>query len=295
LALLQAFADDSASDTGDRRLFMAGYLNRADRWALFADAWDEELRGAPSIDYLKMVEAQHLRGQFQGWAAETRDEKLRGLARVIRHFEPFSFQFSVSRERFDRLLQSVSPRGLGNPHFTCCFGIVASVARYAASQKSGLPIDFIFDEQSGVSADVQLFFGEMKKTLPRAARKLINGTPVFRDDKQFLPLQAADALVWHLRREHEVCVPPDTLPMANLLRCSSGHLMSEIDDATLESWAAHHSRLPGIDKLQTKSEWRNIKAVIARLSSIGFVPPHGNRWKNKAYTVRERIAKFFRN
>ena len=100
MAFLRAFTDDSASDVGDRRLFMAGYMNRTELWARFAEAWAEELRGAPSIEYLKMAEAQNLRDQFdwrKGWTEEKRDEKLRGLARVIRHFNPISFQMSIDR------------------------------------------------------------------------------------------------------------------------------------------------------------------------------------------------------
>jgi len=48
---------------------MAGYLNRANEWRLFDDAWAEELSAKPSIEYLKMVEANGLRGQFGGWSA----------------------------------------------------------------------------------------------------------------------------------------------------------------------------------------------------------------------------------
>jgi hypothetical protein len=57
LAFLQAFIDDSASETGDQRLFMAGYITSAETWVHFADAWAKELKSAPPISYLKMVEA----------------------------------------------------------------------------------------------------------------------------------------------------------------------------------------------------------------------------------------------
>jgi hypothetical protein len=79
MASLQAFIDDSASDTGDRRLYLARYLNRTDRWALFSEAWREELKAAPSIAYLKMSEANAFVGQFKGWTTADRDEKLRAL------------------------------------------------------------------------------------------------------------------------------------------------------------------------------------------------------------------------
>src|SRR5207245_632978 len=160
----------------------------------------------------------------------------------IRHFSPLSFQFSVGRDVYFRELKPVSPRGLGSPHFVGCFHVVSGLAGYAASQGVTTPIEFIFDEQEGVDDDINLFFSHMKKNIPRKARKLIDGVPVFKNDKdkRFLPLQAADMLAWHLRREHEDCVQPNTLPMANSLRADQGHLVAEIGDDVLRRWAAHH-------------------------------------------------------
>jgi hypothetical protein len=134
------FIDDSASDTGDRRLFLAGYLNRTDRWALFSEAWREELKAAPSIAYLKMSEANAFVGQFTGWTTDDRDEKLRGLIRVIKHFEPMSFEFSVSREEYYREVKPAAPRGIGNPHFACCLQVVFGLAQYVDSEKVTVPM-----------------------------------------------------------------------------------------------------------------------------------------------------------
>jgi hypothetical protein len=287
MASLEAFIDDSASDTGDRRLYLAGYLNRADKWALFSEAWREELRAAPSIDYLKMSEANALDGQFAGWTAAARDEKLRGLVRVINHFEPMSFEFSLSREEYYRHVKPVAPRGVGNPHFVCCLHVLFGLAQYVDIEKVKAPIDFIFDQQTGVSDDLALFLDHMKKSLPRSARKLIAGI-AFENDKQFLPIQAADMLAWHLRREHEGGAP---MPAADLVRSSTGHLVSEIGEATIKSWSEQFRTLPNIDQMQGPRQWRNLKGEITRLSSLGFVPPHGSRWKNALYSARDRIAR----
>ncbi|MCL4710686.1 MAG: DUF3800 domain-containing protein [Pseudorhodoplanes sp.] len=272
MAFLYAYIDDSASHVGDQRLFMAGYLNRAEQWALFSEAWDEELRAAPAIEYLKMAEAQNLRDQFTGWTPGGRDEKLRGLARVIRHFQPFSFEFSVSRAQYSSIVKPASPRGLGNAHFVCCFGMVSSLARYADGAGVRMPIKFIFDQQDGVSTDIGLFFDRMTQSLPKSARKLISGSPTFEDDKLVLPLQAADMLAWHVRREHEDCVPPDTLPMADLLRNDHGHLTSEIPESVMKSWADQFDKLPGVPLLQSKRDWRDFKKEMTRLISLGVDP-----------------------
>jgi hypothetical protein len=289
MASLQAFIDDSASDIGDRRLYLAGYLNRADKWARFSEAWREELKAAPSIAYLKMSEANAFAGQFAGWTVDARDEKVHGLIRVINHFEPMSFEFSVSREEYYRDVKPAAPRGIGNPHFACCLHVVFGIAQYVDSENVRVPVDFIFDQQTGVSDDLELFLDYMKRNLPKSAQKLI-ATVVFEDDKQFVPIQAADMLAWHLRRERESGVP---MPAAAQLCNRSGHLVSEFDAAKMKSVSRHLSKLANIDQMQGPGQWRNLKAEIRHQTSLGFIPPHGTRWKNTLYGARDRIVRAF--
>lgn len=89
-----------------------------------------------------MADAVTFKGQFRGWREEDRDERLRGLARVIRHFAPTSFEVSVSVSDYRRLVTPVAPRGLGSPHFPCCFGVVSSVSpsanRFAVLARSNV-------------------------------------------------------------------------------------------------------------------------------------------------------------
>lgn len=200
LAFIHAYIDDSVSQVGKRRLFMAGFMNRAEAWALFADAWAEELKAHPKIEYLKMAEAQGLKGQFKGWRREDVDEKLRGLARVISHFKPVSFEFTVDCEDYIRIVKPASPRGLGNPYFSCSLAVISGLSRAVAQHKGKTPIKFIFDRQDGVDDDVRLAFESLKEQLPKRARELISGEPSFEDDKLVTPLQAADMIAWHLRR-----------------------------------------------------------------------------------------------
>jgi hypothetical protein len=292
LAFFRAFIDDSAtedSDRKDRRLFFAGYLNRAENWALFAEAWAEELAAPPAIAHLHMVEAQNLRDQFKGWTESAKNEKLRGLARVIRHFEPLSFEMSLNRDHFYEVLKPVSPRGLANPHFSCCGATVATVAKFAAAAKLQGQIEFIFDEQDGVDENIDLFFDQIKPWLPRKVQKMIAGRPLFRSDLQFTPLQAADMLVWHLRREHEV---GDQLSMADLLRGVRGHLVSQIDEETITAWAHHDQQIPGIKLLKTKSQWRSFKAEFTRLAAAG-ISPHKIGRPTLLRRIWNRIWRYF--
>ena len=290
MAFLQAYTDDSASDVEDRRLFMAGYLNSAENWARFEASWAEELAASPSIQYLHMVEANNLRGQFRGWSQDQRNEKLQGLARVIRYFQPVSFEFSASRADYDGLVKPSSPQGIGALHFPCAFGVISTITRYLDREGVRTPVDFIFDRQDGVISDLLLFFDYMKRNLPRGARKLINGSPIFRDDDKLVyPLQAADMLAWHLRREHEGGRGRGSLPQADLLRNPRAHLVSGFDAAVMKRWAKAFDAMPGIPQMQSKGQWQKMRREIVRLNSIGYIPPYGTHWKNFVHWVQESL------
>lgn len=271
--LLQAFTDDSAAQAGDKRLFLAGYLHRADVWASFSKAWHEELKAWPAIEYLKASEAHHLSGQFHHsqWDEKMRDAKLAKLAAIIAHYQPISYEFSVNGRLFEDELKPVSPYGLGRLHFTMCFAVVSGVARFTAESPVRAPIQFVFDEQQGVDADVQMFFTEMMKALPDDIQSLVDGLPMFKSEKeyQYAPLQAADLLAWHLRREHET---GEKLARTNGLISADGHLVQEIPDDVLRSWASHHATLPGVPLIQSKRQWKDFKIEHKRLTDAGIDP-----------------------
>jgi hypothetical protein len=274
LALLQAFTDDSAAQDGDRRLFLAGYLHRADAWAMFSDDWNMALRAAPSIEYFKAREANYLTEQFdyrKGWDEEKRSAKVANLAAIIGRYQPLSFEFSLNRQVFEDELKPASPYGFGRPHFQLCWSVVAGIAQYASQEGITTPIEFIFDEQEGVDSDIALFFAHLKKNLPIEAQGLIEGTPSFKSDrdKRYVSLQAADMLAWHLRREHESRA---SLPLTRTLLNKTGHLVQKIPDEIVRKWAVHHSELPGTPLLQTKRQWRTMKKEIQRLIRAGIDP-----------------------
>lgn len=161
MALLQAFTDDSAAQSGDRRLFLAGYLHRADAWVSFSQAWEAELKAWPPIEYLKASEANFLKGEFdykKEWDEAKRNAKLANLAAIIQHYQPMSFEFSLNRQIYEDELKPISPFGLGRPHFQMCFAVVSGITRYSAQEGITWPIQFIFDEQQGCGRGYRAIF-----------------------------------------------------------------------------------------------------------------------------------------
>lgn len=252
---LSAYFDDSGSETGDRDLVFAGLVNSEDAWGQFATAWREALAEAPSIFYLKMAEANGLRGQFATWTRQARDKKLEALTEVMHRFRPmWTFSFSVSRAEYDSHVSPVASRGLATPYFATTFGATSMVARYLASEGITTPVSFVFDEQNGVSADVALFFDYMIENLDPPSRALIKMPISYGNDMSDLPLQAADMLAWHIRRQREGTGDPAVLYHADYLR-SPIHIEMRVPTDMLQRWGVAFSQvLPMLKKLQSKGE-----------------------------------------
>lgn len=287
LAFFEAYFDDSSSDIGDERLFIAGYLNTAHNWSYFSDAWDECLREPPAIEYFKMAEARALQGQFRGVTPKDRDAKLRRLSFIVRHFAPLSFEISVSRRAYREHLQDFAPRGL-NPHFYCVFGMMSGVSRFLNSRGISTPVRFYFDTQDGVDTDIALFFDHMRSVQPRGVEKIMSGPPIFESDKRLMPLQAADFLAWHVRREHE----GGDIDASLFDRLRDEHVVARLGDEVLKSWSEDFGDLPGIQSMQSKGEWQRLRAAVVEAREQGFRPPYGSRWKNFKGGSRDFLKRY---
>lgn len=290
---LSAYFDDSGSDTGERDLVFAGLVNSDDAWEQFSVAWRVALSKTPPIGYLKMAEANSLRGQFSGWTRDARDQKLQDLAEILDRFRPsWSFDISISRAEYDSHVSPASPRGLSTPYFALTFGAVSAVARHLAGEGAITPVSFVFDEQSGVDKDVALFFDYMIENLDLDSRGLIKMPIGYGDDIRNLPLQAADMLAWHIRRQREGDKDPTVIRRAEYLR-SQTHVEMRIPPEMLVRWGAAFSQvLPILQTLKTKGEWQRFRAIADQAKRDGFRPPHGDDAVDALANIRAAWEQF---
>jgi hypothetical protein len=288
-----AYFDDSNSDATKRDLVFAGLVSSDETWRQFCLEWRLELARPPTIKHLKMAEANGLRGQFAGWTRDARDRKLQALAEVLNRFRPpWTFDISVSREEYHRHVSPASPRGLSTPYFAITFAAISAVARHLASESVITPVKFVFDEQKGVDTDVALFFDYMVENLDPASRGLIKLPIGYGDDMQNLPLQAADMLAWHIRRQREGDEDPTVIHRAEYLR-SDRHIEMHIPTEMLVRWGTAFSQvLPILQTLKTKGEWQRFRTVADQAKRDGFRPPHGNDPVNTLANIRAAWDKF---
>jgi hypothetical protein len=65
------------------------------------------------------------------------------------------------------------------------------------------PVDFIFDDQGIAGLKCLDWYGALREKVGEPHRTMIANTPMFKNDRLLNPLQAADMLAWHIRRQHQ--------------------------------------------------------------------------------------------
>jgi hypothetical protein len=290
---IEVFIDDSAADTGDKRLFLCGYINTPDCWASFSTHWRRALNEPPRIEYLKMSEAFSFNGQFYGWSEIDRDKKVRHLADTIRKHSPLSVSCSVSRSDYAQIVGSSAPYFISRPYYVCFQMIIIGAARLLSTPQSGLSIKYIFDEQGQVGHDSAMFYEHIKNSLPLKMGNKMGGAPVFENDKNAPPLQAADMLAWYIRSEHEFPEREFLFPCGHIM--GSQHGSFNIDRDVMERWAKNFSLLPGINSIKNRKSWSVLKKEIIKLRDRG-IDPSKIKWPIKAravYWIRKFKSKIY--
>jgi len=244
--MYQAFSDDSMGGEGEKTLLLAACVQKYPAWADFAFSWEAALVKQPSIKYFKMREARGLIGEFQGWRPTTRDRKIELLSRVIADYDVKTISAWVSRREFWEVVTPIIPYQIRHPYGFLFYAIIIKLAHWQHRAGMTLPVDFVFDEQGSIGAETVVWYQAIKSWQPPHIRALMGSTPIFRDDKMILPLQAADIVAWHTRRlKDNPQDKPETMPTGILSSLSRAEI--PISREFLEIMARDMRDVPGVE------------------------------------------------
>lgn len=199
---LQAVIDDSGRGQGQMFVF-AGFVLSFEEWMPFVSAWQAVLDEHPRIEYFKMKEAHRRDKQFASFSVPQRDKKIQGLLSVILNHRPTRLQSAIPYAAYEEAFKGKIAKGTDYPYFLGYYEVIGVWLRYhycygPKHQK----VDFVFDDQQKEGDIAVSAWRVAADALPEHSKPLIGGKPIQRDEKTFVPLQAADLLAWHVRRDY---------------------------------------------------------------------------------------------
>jgi hypothetical protein len=242
----KAFCDDSSGAKSGKILLLSALVHTVPAWSRFTEDWEKALQEKPSIRHFHMRNARAFEGEFAGWKAIDRDLKIIALTEVILKHEPHFVSCWLSAESHDATIRQVAPSDLRHAFSLAFQAIIQTVAEYQLYRGISTPADFVFDDQGDIGNEALLWYPAIKAAVPPEVRALMGATPVFRNDEEVLPLQAADLVAWHKRRRKEI--PGLDVEIAASQRVDDlAGVEREIPHDALVEMAAKMSKVPNVD------------------------------------------------
>jgi hypothetical protein len=205
--VLQAAIDDSYTDGG--ACVLGGYAATAESWAAFSKEWEEllpsALRGGPrNIHRFKMKEMARRLDRVPPFYRVIEKHVLLGISCKI---DAGDLQRARNRIWSDNV--SLFWGSFSDVYWMSVSGLLGMFHEFRLSSPAMeklLPldqkVDFYFDKQSD-SGELIDQWDTFNENQPQAIRELYGEVPRFKDDEEFLPLQAADFWAWWVRSGYE--------------------------------------------------------------------------------------------
>lgn len=198
--ILQAFADDSGSDTRSSVFALGGLVAPLKKWEGFPDEWAAALRERDQphrLRYFKTSEAASFHDEFQDWNTEDRDARVARLAKIIPDYASYQFGISLRRSDYVEIIVGDMLPEYKDPYFLLALGMVVSGHRILLDLfPKANKIDFVFDRQGKLGPAFKGFFDRV--LAPRLPHL---GECLHVSSKTFLPLQAADMIASRTRTD----------------------------------------------------------------------------------------------
>jgi hypothetical protein len=262
IVMLVAYFDESVSDVGTKDYVMAGYVQSVEVWERFSDEWAAVLEASPSLRAFHMSEVwSALRStgtlretnSFFGWKKEEIQTKLDALTSIIRKYHPWSIECRLSSSDFKTHIEEVAPYDLRSPWLWCYFGIIKKLAELHLTMGLSDKVELVFDEKDEEVNRALFFYQGFTEFFTPAQRAMLSGSPQFKDDEKVVPLQAADILVWTLRRNGTDSSIVEDLPAKWLDLLDGGrHRAHNFTEENFVTIAEEFSQLEGIETTHSK-------------------------------------------
>ncbi len=207
IVALKAFIDDSGTKGTGKVLVLGGLMGSAEALADIADRWERELRSKVPlpIAYFKAAEARGMTGEFADWSRKSRDQKVLRLSSIIDRDDVFMIQGAVAlvphrhTEQVIGKLTDAKFHPLNQPYLLALLLAMLAVTMEAARRRLQQKVEVVVDEHVIFRKDALAMWEMVREISPPHLREFMPIQPLFRDDREFVVLQAADLLMGHER------------------------------------------------------------------------------------------------
>jgi hypothetical protein len=246
--MARVFIDDSGSSSTEPLMYVAGWVGQGEVWDKFTVDWEQTL-AAPNpkpIKYFKLNEAHARKGCFDGFSESEALDKMMALAEAIVRHEIYGVAYMVGRPLLRHMIaryaitrEGRAHQNLEDPFFICLNSLIGFVL---GSEYVGRPndkVDFVFDGKPGSrQATRAITMYEVARDFIHEPYRSIMGTAAAMDDKEVLPLQAADFLVGQVRAA--INLKDDPEPLALMRRHKFIHV-STVSKEVIEATVSAHN------------------------------------------------------
>lgn len=244
IVTVQAFFDESGTPGTHEVMAMAGLMGPAEKVAGFADDWDRHLRAnhPGRIRYFKTYEADHLCGEFAHWSKDNRDAKVRQMAKVANNSGLVPVAAAVNLKTFDQfsgLWRGAGRNAMTDPYIQLLIYVLCASSLEAKTRGAQAPIDLIFDQNDIYRSQIVREYDEWYSIEADPKIKAVMPyQPLFRDDKEFIVLQASDLMAGLVRRAGDEWPSPSLYRQLLPKLTKDGHfkVISESELRSMSHW-----------------------------------------------------------
>jgi Protein of unknown function (DUF3800) len=208
LLVLIGHFDESGLDSNSLTFWVAGWVGHMSVWHEFSRSWNQILQRF-DVSAFHATDCSNSQREFKGWTPERQKAFMEELILVINSTDILGFGAGVVKADYERIVTPDFLKALGltpewwrEPYllaFQSCI-IEAVIAGEPLPASEGF--SFIFEEQTIFEARAESVFAEMRdvRRWPRGDRL---GSVRFTPSAESTPLQAADMLVYELRKRND--------------------------------------------------------------------------------------------
>jgi len=178
-------------------VFTVGGLSaKAEQWMIFSDQWQHVLDEAPSIPFFKYSDRQ-------GLSEQAHHKKIDGLIEIINSLVARGDLGLIHVGQYKAFFRGKIGATFDNPFHQGYMHIITQCAIHLPDPNG--KIDFVFDQIDDTQyLELLDAYRRFKEICPDpAVKRRFGQEPIRRDDKEVLPLQAADLWAGLMRHAYE--------------------------------------------------------------------------------------------